>query len=597
MRRFSPAPFVVPTPLAVLGLAAALYFPLASLFADAASETNFLEAIHAPTGLRPADGSKPLVIAVVDDAVRITHQDLLPFIWHNPREIPGNGIDDDGNGLVDDVTGWDVADGGPNVSPPPGREDFFYHGTHLAGIIAQIARRVYGQDAPKWIRILPVKCLANDAPVPYLKDGYKGVRYAADVGADIILASWGVPHASPDELQLLQSIEARGKLLVSSAGNLLQEQEQFPAAFPSVLAVSSVDQSGAKIKEANYGEFVDLVAPGNGIRSSGSGADDAQETHDGTSMAAAIAAAAATVVKLQHPGASSDEIVACLKNTAEPVERFQTGEIFYGGKLGAGRINLAAAAAFDLSAQPASANSDPHNHQGYLISYGSQRKLLLWRIRPEGEVSGFWFNPKSITGDPGQSHLKLFQAGALGGDPFLDLKLADWKEKRFVPGRQALALLEPDKHHPDFKFLVEYASKPIDQSTLYCKGLVRVNAEGIIEDGSGPANYSPRSSCQWLITAPSNKRIHLRFLEFDTEPNTDWVYFFNGAGTHEKIMAAFSGSDIPPEVTSWRNQALLWFVTNDSVQGKGWKAQITFVDPPAEPSPSSPESKPGAKTP
>jgi hypothetical protein len=83
------------------------------------------------------------------------------------------------------------------------------------------------------------------------------------------------------------------------------------------------------------------------------------------------------------------------------------------------------------------------------------------------------------------------------------------------------------------------------------------------------------------------KVIHVKFLEFDTEAKTDWVYFFDGAGTHEKIMAACSGPNIPPDLTSWRNQTLLWFVTNDSVQGKGWKAQLTFVDPPLNTKPGT----------
>jgi hypothetical protein len=565
----------------MLGPVILIGFQIPWLHAERQPDAGFLGSIHTPSGLRPPPGAKPVVIGIVDDAVRVSHEDLRPFIWHNPREIPGNGVDDDGNGMVDDVAGWDVADGKSDVSPPPEREAMYCHGTHLAGIIVQIARRVYGEDAPAWIRILPVKCLASDAAVPYLKDGYKGIRYAADVGADIILASWGVPHASPDELSLLQSLEARGKLLVSSAGNFPQEQEQFPGAFPSALAVSAVDLSGAKTQEANYGGFVDLVAPGTAVRSSGSSSDDAHGTHEGTSVTAAIVAAAAAVVKLQHPGASIEEVTACLKNTAEPVERFQSGDIFYGGKLGAGRLDLAAAAAFDLGLQPAQANSEPHNHQGYLIDYRSHQQLALWRIRPEGEIAGFWFSAKPNMGNPGRSRLKLFQGSALEAEPFLDLSLAEWTGKRFVPGRQVVAMFEADQGHPDFRFLVEYASQSINQSGLYCKGLVRVNTEGIIEDGSGAANYAPRSHCQWLITAPPNKVIQVKFLEFDTEPNTDWVYFFDGAGTQEKIMAAFSGRNLPPDLTTWRNQALLWFVTNDSVQGKGWKAHITFVDPPA----------------
>lgn len=547
--------------------------------ADGPDPHAFLDLIQAPSNLQVSGNAKPVTVAIVDDGVRVSHRYLKPFIWRNPKEIPDNRVDDDGNGFVDDVAGWDISDGDADVAPPSGREEMFYHGTHLGGIVTQVARRVYGEDAPKWIRILPVKCLADDADKPYLKDGYKGIQYAVDMHADIILAAWGVAHLSPSEQKILESARQRGSLVVSAAGNFPEEREQFPAAFPPVLAVSSVEADGAKLERANYGAFVDLVAPGAGIASASSASDNEEWSKDGTSMSAAMVAAAAAVIKVQHPGASPEEVVACLKNTAQPVEQFQSEDIQYAGKLGAGRLNLADAARFALEVEPAQANSERHNHQGYLASCREPNVFALWRMRTLGEVSGFWFDPKWSKGEPGQSRLKLFQASALGGAPFLDLKFADWNEKRFVPGIQAVALFEPDEDHPDFKFLVEYASKPINQSELFCKETVRLNAEGIVEDGSGPAPYSPRSSCKWLITAPAGKVIHIKFLEFDTESNVDWLYFFDGAGTHEKIMAAFSGPNLPPELTTWRNQTLLWFVTNDAVQGKGWKAQVTFQEP------------------
>ena len=87
------------------------------------------------------------------------------------------------------------------------------------------------------------------------------------------------------------------------------------------------------------------------------------------------------------------------------------------------------------------------------------------------------------------------------------------------------------------------------------------------------------NDCKWLITAPEGKVIHIKFTEFDTEAKTDRLYFFNGAGTHEQIMAIFSGPDIPPELTTWSNQVLIWFVTDAKMQGKGWKMEYKFQDP------------------
>ncbi|HSH09180.1 MAG TPA: CUB domain-containing protein, partial [Oceanipulchritudo sp.] len=335
-----------------------------------------------------------------------------------------------------------------------------------------------------------------------------------------------------------------------------------------------------RLKESNYGDYVDLVAPGSAIVSASSLADDEYIEQDGTSMAAAIVAGAAALLKVKNPEASIEEITAILKNTASRVEPAQQGEILYGGKLGAGLVNLDRALNYDLDQQPGRANLQSNTHQGYLVQYQPRKSPTLWRIRPFGEVHGFWFDLKLLDGDPGDSRLKFLQAGTDPDQPFLDLKLSEIKDRVYVPGTQAMVLLEPDPEHPEFRLLVEYASKPIDQSTLYCQGTRKITAEGLIEDGSGQSPYSPQSDCKWLITAPEGKVVHIEFLEFDTEANTDWLYFFNGAGTNEKIMAVFSGPNIPPKLTTWHNQVLLWFVTDDKAQGQGWKAAISFIDPP-----------------
>jgi hypothetical protein len=551
-----------------------------------ASSAEFLQLIRAPEALIPPPSAKPVVVAIVDDAFRLTHQDLAPFLWTNPREIPGNRVDDDGNGYVDDINGWDVADGNDDVTPPPGREGEFYHGTHLAGIIIQMARRAYGEQASNWIKILPIKALEDRADRAYLKSGYKGIQYAIDTGADIILAAWGSPNASRQDLRTLQSAEDMGRLVVASAGNAYAEAAQYPAAFPAVIAVAAIGSDGSKLHQSSFGGFVDLVAPGSGIPSASSLSDTAWEQREGTSFSAAMVAGAAAILKVQHPGDSVVEITARLKGAARPVEAFQRGEIFYGGKLGAGLIDLANAVDWRLDLEPIQSNYLVSAHQGYLARHRQHDHPVLWRIRPLGEVKGFWFQPAALEGEPGEARMQLFQPGSEAGAPFLDLKLRDWKERLFVPGAHVAALLLPDPENLDFKLLMEYASEPIQQSSLYCRGTVFLKEEGILEDGSGDQAYSPQSDCKWQITAPPGKVIHIEFLEFDTEPNVDWLYFFNGTGTHEKIMAVYSGRSIPPALTTWSNQALLWFVTDEKTQGAGWKAVIRFIDPPASADPS-----------
>jgi hypothetical protein len=426
--------------------------------------------------------------------------------------------------------------------------------------------------------------MEDEADKAYLKSGYKGIQYALDAGADIILAAWSVSAADANELKILQEAEDSGCLVIASAGNMFGEVEQYPAAFPSVISVAAADDKGIRIPKSSYGGFVDLVARGERINGASSSSDAGFELHSGSSQAAAITAGAAAVLKLKHPRASSNEIIACLKNTAVPVEDRQGGELFFGGKLGAGMINLPAALAYSLVEQPDAANFELRSHQGYLARYRREHQLVIWRIRPQGEVRGFWFEPKQLIGSPGKARMQLFQPGS--AEPFLDLSLSDWNERLFIPGKHAMALLVPDPDSSDYQLLVEYTSEPIDQSTLFCEGTIELTKEGIIEDGSGPENYSPQSDCKWLITCPPGKAIQIEFLEFDTESNTDWLYFFNGSGTHEQIMAVYSGPNVPPSLTSWSNQLLLWFVTDEKSQGKGWKATVSFIDPePGEPEP------------
>lgn len=148
-----------------------------------------LSAVNLPAKMGIQKNGNPIVVAIVDDGMRGTHESIQPFLWRNPGEVPFNGVDDDENGFVDDVAGWDVSDDDPNTTPPPTRLEEFYHGTHLAGVVAQMANRVLAEEAHNYIKILPVKSISDYSQRSYLKEGYKGIEYAVSVGADIILCA------------------------------------------------------------------------------------------------------------------------------------------------------------------------------------------------------------------------------------------------------------------------------------------------------------------------------------------------------------------------------------------------------------------------
>jgi hypothetical protein len=563
--------------LTLLGI---LFFFSSLAFAEASGEgkkAGFLDSIRVPENIPPPSGAAPLVIAIVDDGVRTSHEEIRPFLWENPAEKPGNGMDDDGNGHVDDFHGWDVSDGDPEVDPPPGREAEFYHGTHLAGIAAKIAWRAYGPRAPEFLRIMPVKTLSDQADRTYLRDGYRGIRYAVEAGADIILCAWGMAGLSPEDRAILELADKKGALLVASAGNFATGQPQFPAGWETALAVAALDDRDQKAADSNFGGFVDLSARGVSIPGAGSSSDTAQISKSGTSPAAAMLAVAAALVKQAHPEFGWPEVIACLKGAAAPIDGRNPR---HAGKLGAGKLDVAGAIACATLNEKPQATARRIRPQGHLRLQAGEKSSTIWGIAPPGRYNGIRFRPVNRRGNPGESRLRFFAGETAEGEAHAEFSVKEIPEEVFIPGGEAAVRLEMAGAGPEMDWLVAYHAEPIDLSRLHCRDTVRINAEVVLEDGSGPEPYSANSDCKWLITAPEGKVIRFDFLEFDTEARTDLLYFFNGAGTHEKIMAIFSGPDIPPQLTTWNREVLVWFVTSESDEGDGWKAEISFVDRP-----------------
>lgn len=544
--------------------------PASSPGQQSTGKPKYLQHIRTPSGTPFPDVGKPVVVAIVDDGVRLTHQDLADLIYSNDGEIAGNGVDDDDNGYTDDIHGWDVADADNRVSPPSARMDDYYHGTHLAGIIARIGKEIYGDRVRNVLRILPVKALADQATTNHIRAGYQGIDYAVRSGADIVLCAWTGGQMSPEEAAILQNARSRGVLLVSSAGNFPEEREQYPAAHEAVLAVAAVDSAGKKAPFSNYGMFVDLAAPGIGIDSASSSSDTGIARHDGTSQAAAMVAAAAAIVKIHNPSFTPEMVTACLKSGADILD---VANPEYTGKLGAGLLNVGGALGCPLFSSSSLSENLLQAPQGYLRY--TQQSVVEWKINMLGSVKGLWVEPAEFNGDPDGCMVSFSgqqEERRLG--PF---SMAEFTEPMFLPGSQAIVTVEPGKGGKTCDLLLAYRTEPFNFRTLYCRGTAELEESGAFEDGSGDKPYSAGTDCKWYITAPPGNNIHFSFSEFDTEANTDLLYFFNGSGTHEKIMAVFSGQQTPPEFTTWSNHVLVWFVTNEAIQGKGWKGRYDFV--------------------
>lgn len=311
----------------------------------------------------PPDQTSTVVVAIVDTGVDWDHPDLVDHMWQNPGEVPDNGIDDDHNGYIDDVVGWDLAsDIGGGL---PGFEDNdptdeYGHGTHCSGIITAITNNGFGvAGAAPDARIMALKFY----PFASISMAVEAIVYAADNGADVINMSWGRGFPLPIVKDALVYARARGVICIASAGNDGEEAQNYPASYPQSMAIGASDDQDHVAYFSTYGEQIDLCAPGLSIlslRAEGSdmyGKGQEHEVHiidslyylaSGTSMSGPYAVAAAAYLRAVSPGLNHEVVESILETTADDiVDPYGYGESFPGWDMfsGHGRLNLAAALA------------------------------------------------------------------------------------------------------------------------------------------------------------------------------------------------------------------------------------------------------------
>jgi len=211
------------------------------------------------------DNTVTVVVAIVDTGVDILHPDLAGNIWINERELPDNGIDDDNNGFIDDINGWDFS---VSLDPlDPGNNDpsdSFGHGTHVAGIIAAVINNNIG------IAGIATDCkimaLSFD-PLPLTSRIVNSIIYAADNGADAINMSFGLNYRSDLLKEAIEYADAKGIILCASSGNSGSEDYIYPAGYDETITVGSSSDSDYVSTFSTYGEHISICAPGEGILS------------------------------------------------------------------------------------------------------------------------------------------------------------------------------------------------------------------------------------------------------------------------------------------------------------------------------------------
>jgi subtilisin family serine protease len=286
--------------------------------------------IDAPEAWDRARGDGTIVVAVTDTGVDFTHPDLASQRWVNTLD-PVDNVDNDGNGLVDDWSGWDF------VNDDNDPFDDNRHGTHVSGTIGATGNNGIGVAGVNWdVKIMALKFLSGASGQGSTADAIASTLYAADHGADVSSNSWG---GGPYDQALLDAIEygaSRGMLFVAAAGNDSQNNDvtpTYPATYdsPAVLAVAATDHNDGLAFFSSYGaKTVDLGAPGVGILSTTPG--NTYSTFDGTSMATPHVAGAAALVENRFPGATLYGIKALLMNSVDPAASL-TGKTVTDGRL------------------------------------------------------------------------------------------------------------------------------------------------------------------------------------------------------------------------------------------------------------------------
>jgi len=286
-------------------------------------------------------GSRSVVVAVIDSGIDLTHPDLAANLWVNPGEIAGDGIDNDGNGFVDDIHGWDFVD---NDAVP---QDGFGHGTHVAGIIGAVGNNGVGVTGVAWQVSIMALRIQDDRGAGTTSAMLAALRYATmmrrDFGIMIVASnnSWDAPAGYSGVVE--QAIREHGEAgitFVAAAGNKATNSDvtpQYPGGYdlPNVITVASLTPQGGLAASSNYGAAsVDVAAPGTVIQSTYK--NGTYGMLSGTSMAAPHVTGVAALLAAAKPGITVAEIRTAILGTATPL-------VSLAGKVATGRVNAFAA--------------------------------------------------------------------------------------------------------------------------------------------------------------------------------------------------------------------------------------------------------------
>jgi subtilisin family serine protease len=278
--------------------------------------------IDAPEAWNYTTGDSEIVVAVVDTGVDYNHRDLWTNMWVNQAELNGTaGIDDDGNGYVDDIYGYDFINGDSDPKDDNG------HGTHCSGIIAAEGNNGADITGICWDASIMALKFLNSSGSGSNADAVEAFYYAVQNGADVVSNSWGGGGFSQAMKDAVDYAYSQGVMMVAAAGNNGDTEFQYPAAYDNMFSVAATDSDDQKATFSTYGDWVDIAAPGVDVlslRASGTSLGTPYNAYttiaSGTSMACPHVAGACASIFSVYPQISLDELKTHLKNSVDPVD-------------------------------------------------------------------------------------------------------------------------------------------------------------------------------------------------------------------------------------------------------------------------------------
>ncbi len=447
---------------------------------DLQSNQWHLSKIAAQTAWDIHIGTNNVVVAIVDDGVLTTHEDLAANI----------------------VAGFDVADNDANPSPPAGASgNCFSHGTHCAGIVAAVNDNNTGiASLGGHVRIMPIKTKPNSDlgnNCNSLSNTIAGIEYAIAHNVDVISMSFGGYAGSNAIQELFNQAQAQGIVCVAAAGNDNTNDPSYPAAYEGVISVAASNENDQKANFSNYGTTIDVAAPGTSIYSTLASNNSAYGTKQGTSMACPLVASLCALMLSYQPNLSPAELETCLKSACDNINTANPTLI---GQLGAGRINAQQALAC-LQPEPTAqfSHSPLQPCAGQSVQFqdntvGTAVSSRLWTFEGGTPATSTLANPSVIFTANGAHNVTLNVSNSAGTNSI----------SQVINVQQATALLSGNvtivAGNSAVLNLALSGTPPFEIS--YTDGTTPVTISGITTN-SYPINVSPANTSTYSLVSVS----------------------------------------------------------------------------------------------